>query len=360
MSRVLRDDETSFTLELDYMIDEFDELQDLRWSELQFLNEYKELKMKKNDGLPINQAKLDELELIFSSKIVTSARWNKFQNALMGMQTFIKTDVNNYIDTEIGKFQYRGTYNPSVQYFQRNVVDFNDGASTQAYIATKDVIGIKPTVQTHWTKLTIQGPRGQKGLDGVGLKFKGRYEKTKVYAKDDGVQFGGAMFASLVEGNIDNEPNLSADTAYWAKALDVTVTVSGAVGVRTVATDTDTVNFITGEIVAFNKDVDTLEVYQNSVRLTKGIDYEIGLGNQTIVKKVDIWKGSTEPIFFEFFVIRNQINDLVFSDGQSIANGTVTESKLEFALQEKINEIPIVFNIEKPTNGAALWFEEIV
>jgi|GEM_PF-4597134 len=93
----MRNDQSTFTAEYGYLIDEFDELQDLRWSDLQYLDEYRELKLKKNDGLPIDQNRLDELESIFKNKIITAARWNKFQNALVGMQTFIKDEVEGFI-----------------------------------------------------------------------------------------------------------------------------------------------------------------------------------------------------------------------------------------------------------------------
>lgn len=93
----MRNDQSTFIKDLDYLVDQFDELQDLRWSDLQHLEEYRELKMKKNDGLPIDQVRLDQLEPIFKNKIVTAARWNKFQNSLVGMQTFIKDEVEGFV-----------------------------------------------------------------------------------------------------------------------------------------------------------------------------------------------------------------------------------------------------------------------
>ena len=94
----MANNQSTFTEELGYLVDEFDELQDLRWSDLQYLEEYRELKMRKNDGEPVDQSRLDQLELIFKNKIVTSARWNKFQNALVGMQTFIKDEVEGFVN----------------------------------------------------------------------------------------------------------------------------------------------------------------------------------------------------------------------------------------------------------------------
>lgn len=339
----MANDKSTFTQELGYIIDQFDELQDLRWSDLQYLDEYRELKMKKNDGLPVDQNRLNILEETFKNKIITSARWNKFQNALLGMQTFIKTEVNNYIDTEIEKFQYRGTYNPSIQYFQRNMVDYNDGAGVQTYLCIANSIGNLPTNPLYFKKLTVKGERGEQGLAGIGLKFRGLWNENATYNADDGVQYGGILYASLIDGNIGNQPNPSLNTEYWVKALDVTVTVKKMIGTRNIATQTSNVNFIAGEIISFNLGIDSLEVYQNSVRLTKGIDYTINPNNQSIDKISGVWEASIEqPIFFEFVVTKNILNNLVFSDGSAIENGTVAKSKLTTDVQEELDKIGIL------------------
>lgn len=373
----MENDQSTFTKEYGYLIDEFDELQDLRWSDLQYLDEYRELKMKKNDGQPIDQNRLDQLEPVFKNKIVTSARWNKFQNALLGMQRFIKdevegyvddfqahvdiktTEVNQYVDTkkiemdtyadtkkqevqvEIDKFHHRGTYHPDILYFQKNMVDFDDGTGLQTYIAIKDPPkGTVPTNFTYWNKLTIKGLQGEKGFDGIGLKFVGEWDDTTVYNKDFGVQFGGMLFASLIDDNVGNIPDLTQDTAYWAKAVGVAITVKRMIGVRNIVTPTDTVNFITGEIKSFNKDIDTVGVYKNSTRLTKDVDYVLGSDNQTIKNIKGVWDASlTNPMLFEFEVFKNVLNDLVFSDGSSIQNGTISRPKLTTDVQDDLAKL---------------------
>lgn len=364
MPRVLRDDETSFTLEWDYMIDEFDELQDLRWSELQFLNEYKELKMKKNDGLSVNQARLDELELIFSSKIVTSARWNKFQNALMGMQTFINDEVKGYIDDKqtefqeyIDRFSYKGIYNSNTPYEINNYVDFDDGTGFRSFICVVATINNNPLDTNYWRELTIKGIQGERGIDGLNVKFKGGYDPLTVYQIDEGVQYGGLMFVSMVNENLGNQPDLGGPTEFWEMALDVTVTTRKMIGVRSVTTETPKVNFMIGQITDFNPSVDSIEVYKNSTRLTQQYDYVIDNTNQSIQKVNGSWLGSAaSPIFFEFVVTKNIMNNLVFSDGTAIQDGTVQRKKLS---PELIANIPLL-STEKPTDGISLWFEEIV
>ncbi|HZJ99248.1 MAG TPA: hypothetical protein VFC79_04555 [Tissierellaceae bacterium] len=365
----MTNNQSTFTQEFGYLIDQFDELQDLRWSDLQYLDEYRELKMKKNDGLPIDQNRLDELELIFKNKIVTSARWNKFQNALVGMQTFIKTEVedfvngmqdnvtgfvdykkdemDNYVDDakdelqhNIDQFDNKKEYFPTKQYYKNNFVEFDDGSGTKTYIAVEDNKGKEPTDIDYWRMLTITGAKGEKGADAIGLRFKGTWDGEITYDENDGVQYGGVLFASLVDFNEGNEPNLSEDTEYWGKAIYSAITVRQLIGVRNLISETDTVNFITGEISGFNKNIDTLEVYQNSVRLTKDVDYVINDDNTTISKVNGNWDASSgNPIFFEFAVMKNVLNDLVFSDGSSIKDGTINRNKLTLDVQDEINKI---------------------
>lgn len=361
LARELRSDESGFTSEFNYLIDEFDELQDLRWSELQFLNEYKELKMKKNDGSPVDQVRLDELELIFENKIVTSARWNKFQNALVGMQTFIKDEVEGYVDIKqtefqeyIDRFSKKGLYNPEKLYQVNNYVDFDDGTGLRTFLCIKETVGNNPLNTTYWQELTIKGVQGERGLDGLNVKFKGSYDSTVAYQKDEGVQFGGLLFVSMVNENLNNEPDMAMGTEFWERALDVTVTTTKWVGVRSVTTETAKVNFVIGQITDFNATVDSIEVYMNSVRLTQGYDYTVNNADRTIRKKNGMWLGSVaEPIFFEFVVTKNIMNNLVFSDGSAIQDGTIFRQKLSDELKNGIVSV----GVERPEDGASLWYQ---
>lgn len=369
--------------------DVFRKISDLQPSDKENVRRFQEL-WNKDSRTPEEENEMNRLQTSLKKYTLTATDINLFQNAVTQTQKFFnedtqgyvnrlqiettqhvaneKTSIAEYIDLkkaevqeEIDKFKYQGTYNNTKQYFERNIVDFNDGSTNQSYMALENVKGIEPTDNTKWLKLTIQGVKGERGADGMDLKFQGAYDENKVYNKKDGVQYGGFMFGSLVDNNKGQIPDMTTDTDSWARALSVTVTTTKLIGTRNLTTNTKSVNFMTGEIIAFNPAVDSIEVYKNSIRLTQGIDYKLGIDNKSIEKITSFWEASMEsPIFFEFVVLKNILNDLVFSDGTAIQDGTVAESKLELALQEKINEIPIVFSIEKPTNGAALWFEEIV
>lgn len=321
--------------------------------------EYQNLKSKAT-LTPIEVSRLNELMIILQDFIITPEKLNHFQDAVTATQKFFlnetvgfvnnkQTEMNTYVDTkktemqtEINKFSYKGAYSPSVNYLKNNFVDFNDGSSNQTYLCIENCIDKEPSSDPlFWRKLTIQGAKGKDGV-GIGLKMMGAWNDSTMYNKDDAIQYGGILFASLVNSNLNNTPNPNQDTEFWAKAIDVTITVKQLIGTRNITTQTNAINFMTGEIIAFNKNTDVLSVYQNSIRLTKGVDYNIGLDGQSITKIEGTWDATmSNPIFFEFVVTRNQIgNDLIFSDGQSIQDNTVSLSKLTIDAKPFISSTP--------------------
>lgn len=359
--------------------DVFVEKLDLPASKLPLIEEYHTLYTKevKTDE---EKVRLNVLMKDLESHLYTPEHINHFQDAMTNVQKFfventsvyvqrlqdettahmdsVKLDATTHVDNkkaeidtytdlkqqeinlEVLKLQHQGTYSPTTTYFSKNIVDYTVGSVTQLYMCIKDnTVGKAPTTALNWLKLTIQGARGEKGTDGVGLLFNGKYNELNTYNKDDGIQYGGIMFASLKANNKGNVPNISKDTEWWGKAIDVTVTVTQKSSVVVIDYDTDNVPFLNSDITAFNKNTDTLEVYQNSTRLTRGVDYVLNADNSSIDKVDDIWLGNSEPVFFEFVVTLNMINDLVFSSGTSIADGTINKSKLTVDVQNELNSI---------------------
>jgi hypothetical protein len=290
----------------------------------------------------------------YRDKLFISDDLNKLQDCIVNLELFFNNNVIGYIQTkqgefnvyidnaetklegEIAKFTDKGIYDPSTQYYAKNYVVYNDGTGDNIYLCYKDCINILPTDTTCWRKLGIKGTKGE---NGIGLNFKGTWNNSTTYAVNDAVQYGGKLFGAL-QSNTGQEPNLSVDTTFWSKALDVSTTVKELIGVRVLTSNTSNINFITGEIIAFNPNTDSLAVYKNSTRLTKGYDYTININNQSIDKISGVWESTSDnPNFFEFVVERNMINGLVFSDGQSLQNGTVTKNKLSTDVQGTLDKI---------------------
>ena len=351
-------------------LDVFREIVDISPSKKVQAKRYQELKMKEVLS-PAEVSELNSLMTELQEFIVTPEYTNKMLDALINLESFFlnetagfvnnkQTEMNTYVDTkktemqtEINSFNYKGAYSPSTSYLKNNFVDFNDGSSNQTYICLQDCMEKEPSSNPlFWRKLTIQGTKGDTGLSGVNFIFKGTWDNGITFMKDEAVRFGGMLFVSKIDNNVGNSPSLTADTNYWFRAMDITVTVRKMVGTRNIVSQASTVNFITGEISSFNPDVDSLDVYMNSTRLTKGIDYNINLNNQAIDKIGGTWDGSMgQPVFFEFVVTKNIINDLIFKDGSALSNGSVTRNKLDVDTQAEINKVG---GIESKVGSGAL------
>jgi hypothetical protein len=260
------------------------------------------------------------------------------------------------LQAEIDKFQYKGVYSASTQYYKNNVVEFFDGSATQLFLALQDCKGISPANTSYWRVLTLQGPQGPRGADGIGIVFQGEWNSSTTYAYNHGVQYGGMLFASLINNNIGNIPNLSADTAYWARVMNAIVTVKRLVGARTIVATTNTVNFIIGDINSYNPTTDSIEVFANGARLTKGLDYTVSADNTSIINSSGNWTASgAAPIYFEFVVTKNMVeNNAVFADGNYIVDATVGLNKLK---PEVIEKMAYVGSTVPDPNQYKIWID---
>ena len=325
------------------------------------------------------QIELNSLTTQLQNYLITPETFNKFSDICIGLEVFftentltyinnLKTEMQTYVTTktteltntittkesefqaEIDKFTDKGVFNPDILYYKNNYVAYNDGTGIKTYLAIANPpIGTLPTNTTYFRMLTITGQKGEDGI-GIGLQFQGTWVADKTYAKDNGVQFGGILFASLIDNNVGNQPDINGDTAAWGIALDVAITTTKLRGQRTIASESNTVNFFTGEIIAFNPSVDDLEVIVNTTSSEEGIDYTINPDNQSITKVNGTWLAGT---IFYFRVIRNQINNLVFSDGQSIAPNTIDKTRLTTDVQTTLNQV------ETNTNEITILSEKV-
>jgi hypothetical protein len=325
-------------------IDSFIERQEIHANDVALMEEYETL--LKKTRTPIEDIRLLELTNLLRDKILMSGDVNKIQDSVINIEDFFLNQTVGYLQTkqtefqaEIDKFTDKGVYNPTTQYYAKNYVTYNDGTGDNVYLCFQSCLNILPTNASYWRRLGI---KGAKGNDGVGLIFKGAWNNTTVYNANEAVQFGGMIFGAI-QANTNQQPNLTTDTSYWAKAWDLMVVTTKLKGYRSITVGVSNVNFMVGTINAFNPSTDTLEVFLNSTALTEGIDYVINANNQSIDKIGGTWNGTVEiPRFFDFRVIRNQINSLVFTDGQVIEDRTISKNKLSIDVQNEVDKISIL------------------
>lgn len=178
-------------------IDQFVEHFDISPADIPHVKRYQYLKMQEI-LTPEEEIELQNLTILLRDKIFTPEDFNKLQDCIVNMEIFIKDEVDEYIKDKqeefnnvIGQFNYMGTYNPQTQYYKNNFVTYNDGQTTEVYLAIKDTLGNLPTNTAYWRKLSVRGPEGRPGL---GLTFRGSYDSSIVYHTGDLVEYNGSTF----------------------------------------------------------------------------------------------------------------------------------------------------------------------
>ena len=335
------------------------ELTDIPASKKPQAQRYQELKTKSVLS-PAEVSELNSLTTELQDYLITAEYLNKFGDVVISTQKFFKENVMDFVldkkqefQDEVDKLNNKGDYTPSTPYSKNNFVYYDDGSGiNHIYLCLKDCTGKTPSTNpTFWRKLTIQGSQGLRGEAGLNFVFQGVWNPATIYAKDAAVRYSGSLYVSNISGNVANEPIIGEDTEFWIRAMDISTVTTELKGMRTIVTETNTVNFMTGSINSFNPSTDSLDVYMNTTRLTEGRHYTLNPNNQAINKMEGTWLGSvSEPIFFEFVVTKNMLNNLTFKDGSAIADGTITRNKLDVDTQAEINKVGSIST--KVGNGA--------
>lgn len=324
-------------------VDSFIEHLELAASDKPLIQRYQELKLK-TSRTPSEDDELATLTSQLRDKLITSEDFNKLQDAIVATQQHFRDNVDGYIQTkqtefqaELDKFTHKGEYNPTIQYRKRNTVTFNG----ESYLCLQDVLGTAPdsTQNTvYWAKIAQRGAKGEQGVAGTGLRFKGAYNASTQYFKDDAVQFGGQVFACL-QDNIGQDPNPNADTTYWSLAVSKgqstkVTTLRNSVNVL------NTTNNVPIGIPEFNSVTDELIVIKNTATLAKGINYQINANGSSIDSLEGLWDGTQYPITFHFIVLKNFVVDIQYQDGTLIQSGTVNLHSLAENAKPYISNTP--------------------
>lgn len=177
-------------------VDTFVEMYDLPPSLVPKAKRVQELKMQPSLS-SMEQEELVGLVKDLSKYMITPENFNKFQDALVNMQTFMLTEVKEYINDKqdewtgmITNFALKGEYNSNVQYYFQNMVTYNGSL----YICKADAKGKTPTNADYWEKIS---EKGDKGDVGVNTNFKGNYLPTASYVVGDAVVYNGNLYYAL-------------------------------------------------------------------------------------------------------------------------------------------------------------------
>lgn len=321
-------------------IDQFIENTEIQASDMLPLKRYQELKLMQSR----TPAEDDELALLTQQlrpKLMLSEDYNHMKDSIKNVQTFFRDSVDGYIQTkqvefqdELDKFNHKGIYNPTIQYYKKNTVTHN-GETYIALIDTKN-IAPNPTQDTaNWAKIAQRGAKGEAGVAGTGLKWRGAWSAIRQYYKDDAVQFGGQIYAAL-QDVISHEPSLGQDTAYWALAVS-----KGQSTIISTLKNTTVINNVTENVsigvLDYNNALDTLLVFKNSSTLAEDVNYKINVDGMSIGSLEGTWDGTEYPITFHFVVFKNTAIDMNYADGNLLQDASVGKHKLKLDLQNEID-----------------------
>lgn len=156
-----------------------------------------------------------------NGKIFNANDYNQIRDAILALERFYNSDIKNYITekqaawvAEVDKFNYKGVYSPTTQYYKNNMVDYTTTEGTFLYLCIQQPdTGIAPTNTNYWRILTL---RGERGLSGEGLSFAWVWDSTTEYNTNDVVVYGNKWWVSTQVNRGQQPPNGSA---YWTEIL---------------------------------------------------------------------------------------------------------------------------------------------
>lgn len=153
-----------------------------------------------------------------NQKFIDAEKMNTLMQTCIALQRYFSTDIEPYITTKqqewegrINQFNYMGAYSPSTQYQLNNFVIFDVNGVNEIYICTKTpAVGIPPTNDNYWRKLSIRGLQGESG---VGLSFRYAWDSAQIYYLNDIVTYNNSVW--LCNAQNVNQPPTSQST-YWS------------------------------------------------------------------------------------------------------------------------------------------------
>lgn len=161
-----------------------------------------------------------------SQKIIQATDLNKLTEAILAIERFYSTDINDDIEQRqvawkalIDNFSYISEWASGALYKKNNLVSYTIGTKTNIYIAITEVpAGIAPTNGNYWRVLTQSG---KQGISGVGLAYRAEWSAGEDYQKDNATTYDGALWQALTD-NTNVQPG--TNDAIWKLIMPYAVT----------------------------------------------------------------------------------------------------------------------------------------
>lgn len=146
-----------------------------------------------------------------ANQIMTADNINTLLNETYNRELQPKIDIDYYLagleatyESMILNTRVRGEWSADIEYQVHNLVFYN-GKGYFVYTNNKPPKGTLPTDTTYWREYDI---KGYQGYGGINLNFKGNWDGTQNYVKNDVVIYQNKLWYALAD-NTDYEPNLN-------------------------------------------------------------------------------------------------------------------------------------------------------
>ena len=156
-----------------------------------------------------------------NGKIFNANDFNTLRDAILALERFYTNDVSLYVknkqnewQSQVDRFNFKGVYSPSTQYYQNNMVNYTDANGTLLYLCTvQPPVNTPPSNTSYWRVLTLLGERG---ASGDGFSFNWIWDATTEYKLNDVVLYGINWWAAT-QTTKGNEP--VSGSPYWSVVL---------------------------------------------------------------------------------------------------------------------------------------------
>ena len=156
------------------------------------------LNLLKNNGQLDSKAFVAEVMLKIgqSLAIIENYYARDFENALSLDLTLFNASIN--------EFRNRKQWDSAIAYKIGNAVEYNNNA----YICIQDNTNQLPTNANYWVELI--GLQGDKGTPGIGVNYRGQWQSTQIYNKNDVVIYGDYIWVAMRD-NVTITPSSTSD-----------------------------------------------------------------------------------------------------------------------------------------------------
>lgn len=198
-------------------IDNFIPKQNIQASDISNIQTYQNLLLQTNLS-PSQQDQLNTLANNLANKLLFPTDINQIQQAVQNLEMFFQSNVQGYINTmqnnfqaELNQFSFVGTYSPTTQYYQWNMVYYNGNI----YLAKKNSVGQTPignTSDPYWVLLSNKGDKGDKGDPGTNLTYVGNWSATVSYSINQLVTYNSSAYVCIQNTSPGIDPS---NNSYW-------------------------------------------------------------------------------------------------------------------------------------------------